>query len=158
MVEIREAAPSDMAAARDIFAEYMRSIAHLAAPSFAHQRADEELRTLPGRYGPPGGTILLAWEASVCVGCAAIRPLDGAGTCELKRMYVKPACRRTGLGRRLCEAVLQRARGLGYSAIKLDSDPDLLPALALYRSMGFVDTAPYNEDPDPATVYLARVL
>ncbi|MEQ1897154.1 MAG: GNAT family N-acetyltransferase [Vicinamibacterales bacterium] len=158
MIEVREAAPSDMGAVREIFAEYMRSIAHLAASSFAHQRVDEELQTLPGRYGPPGGAIVLAWEAGVSVGCAAVRPLDGAGTCELKRMYVKPAHRRTGLGRRLALAALARARDMGYRTVKLDSDPALLPALALYRSLGFVPTARYNQDPDPETVYLARDL
>ena len=152
MVEIREAAPSDMGAVRNIFAEYMRSIAHLAATSFAHQRVDEELQTLPGKYGQPGGAIVLAWEAGTCVGCAAVRPLDGAGTCELKRMYVRPSHRRNGLGRR------HRFGERTDHTVKLDSDPALLPALALYRSLGFVPAARYNEDPDPETVYLARVL
>ncbi len=158
MVEIREAATSDMGTARDIFAEYMGSIAHLAAASFAHQRADQELLTLPGPYGPPGGVIVLAWEAGVCVGCAAVRPLDGAQTCELKRMYVRPSHRRMGLGRRLAEAALLRARELGYRTVNLDSDPRLRPALALYRSLGFGPAARYNQDPDPETVYLARTL
>ena len=158
MVEIREATPSEMGAVREIFAEYMRSIAHLAAASFAHQCVDEELQTLPGRYGPPGGTILLAWEAGACVGCAAVRPLNGAGTCELKRMYVKPSHRRTGLGRRLADAALSQARNIGYRTVKLDSDPALLPALALYRSLGFVPAERYNQDPDPETVYLAHDL
>ncbi len=147
-----------MAAVRDIFAEYMRSIAYLAATSFAHQRVDDELQTLPGRYGPPGGVIVLAWEAGVCVGCVAVRPLEGAETCELKRMYVRPSHRRTGLGRRLADAALSRARELGYRTIKLDSDPALQPALALYRSLGFAPVDRYNQDPDPDTVYLARTL
>ena len=158
MIEIREAAPSDMGAVREIFAEYMRSIAHLAATSFAHQRVDEELQTLPGKYGPPDGTVVLAWEAGACVGCAAVRPLDGAETCELKRMYVRSSHRRTGLGKRLSEAAMSRAREMGYRTVKLDSDPALLPALALYRSLGFVPAARYNQDPDPETVYLARAL
>ena len=158
MVEIREAAASDMEAAREIFAEYMESVAHLAARSFAHQRADEELQTLPGKYGPPDGTIVLAWDEGVCVGCVAVRRLDEAGACELKRMYVKPTHRRVGLGRRLCEAAISRARQMGYRQIKLDSDPALHPALVLYRTLGFVDAARYNADPEPDTVYLARVL
>lgn len=158
MVEIREAAPSEMAAVRDIFAEYMQSIAHLAARSFAHQGVDEELQTLPGQYGRPGGAIVLAWEAGACVGCTAIRPLDGVQTCELKRMYVRPSHRRTGVGRRLAEAALSRAREMGYRTVKLDSDPGLLPALALYRSLGFVPAERYNQDPDPDTVYLVRDL
>ena len=158
LIEVRESATSDLEAARGIFAEYIGSVAHLAAASFAHQRVDEELQTLPGRYGPPGGTILLAWDAGTCVGCAAVRPLDGAQTCELKRMYVRPSHRRMGLGRRLAEAALLRARELGYRTVNLDSDPRLRPALALYRSLGFSPAARYNQDPDPETVYLARTL
>lgn len=157
MIEIRQAAPADIDTARAIMAEYMASVSHVAGESFAHQRVDEELRTLPGRYGPPGGAILLVWDETTCVGCVAIRPLDGA-TCELKRTYIRASHRGLGLGRRLCEAALDRARELGYGAMKLDSDPALTAAIALYRVLGFVDTPRYNDDPDPATVYLTRAL
>lgn len=158
MVEIRDAGSEDMPAARVIFTEYVASLAGIAAPSFAHQRVDDELRTLPGRYAPPGGTILLAWHGDTCVGCVALRSLDPPDTCELKRMYVTPAHRGRGLGRRLCEAALERAVELGYRQVKLDSDPTLLPALALYASLGFVPTPRYNADPDPGTVYLRKPL
>ena len=158
MAEIREAAAAEMTVVRAIFAEYMQSIAHLAACSFQHQRVDDELQTLPGKYAPPGGVILLAWEGPECVGCVAVRPLEAPEVCELKRMYVRPAARGKGLGRSLCDAAMEQARGLGYRVMKLDSDPELVPALALYRSLGFVDTPRYNTDPDPHTVYMARDL
>ncbi|MGE0394609.1 MAG: GNAT family N-acetyltransferase [Vicinamibacterales bacterium] len=158
MVEIREARPEEIPAARAIFTEYVESLATVAAPSFAHQRVDDELRTLPGRYASPGGAILLAWHGRDCVGCVAVRPLDPPAVCELKRMYVVPAYRGTGLGRRLCETALAHARRLGYREMKLDSDPTLTTALALYARLGFVPTPRYNADPDPATVYLAKPL
>lgn len=101
--------------------------------------------------------MLLAWDAEACIGCVLVRPLEGA-TCELKRMYVRPTHRGHGIGRRLCDAALTRAREMGYQAMKLDSDPALSTALDLYRRLGFADTPRYNQDPDPATVYLARAL
>lgn len=158
MVEIREARPEEIPAARAIFTEYVESLADVAAPSFAHQQVDDELRTLPGRYAPPGGAILLAWHGRTCVGCVAVRPLDPPAVCELKRMYVTPAHRGTGLGRRLCTAAIDRAVALGYREMKLDSDPTLTAALALYQHLGFTPTPRYNADPDPATVYLTRRL
>jgi ribosomal protein S18 acetylase RimI-like enzyme len=136
----------------------MQSIAHLAACSFKHQRVDEELESLPGKYAAPGGVILLAWDGSECVGCAAVRPLDENGSCELKRMYVRSSARGQGLGRQLCERAMARARAMGYQVMKLDSDPELVPALALYRSLGFTATPRYNTDPDPHTIYMAREL
>jgi ribosomal protein S18 acetylase RimI-like enzyme len=160
-MDIREATtPADIDAAREIFREYIASISHLAACSFEHQKTDDELRDLPGKYAPPTGAIFLAWEGSVCVGCAALRPLPGGnpGECELKRMYVRPACRKGGLGEGLCRAVLERARQAGYRRIVLDSDPELKAALSLYRRLGFRDTARFNDDPDPHTIYMGRDL
>ncbi len=158
MIELRELAPGDVGEARTIVAEYTQSLADVAGPSFAHQRIDDELRDLPGRYAPPLGTFVLAWKGARCVGCVAVRPLDPPGTCELKRLYVRPGHRGTGLGRRLCEDALTRARALGYARIKLDSDPSLAAALALYRRLGFRETARYNDDPVAETVYLERDL
>lgn len=158
MAEIRPALPADLPAARAIFTEYVESLADIAGPSFAHQRVDDELRSLPGKYGPPGGIILLAWDGPSCIGCVAVRPLVPPRVAELKRMYVAPGHRGAGIGRRLCEAALSHAARLGYASIKLDSDPTLTAALALYRRLGFVPTDRYNADPDPATVYLEKHL
>lgn len=154
MVQIREVTESEVAQAREIFAEYMQSIRHLAACSFEHQKTDEELATLPGKYGPPAGAIFLAWDGERCIGCAALRPLPLAGNCELKRMYVKEAYRGKQIGRRLCDAILKKAREIGYLEMKLDSDPELQAAISLYRSLGFKDIARYNQDPDPHTVFM----
>ncbi|MFZ4574930.1 MAG: GNAT family N-acetyltransferase [Phycisphaerales bacterium] len=160
-MNIREALnATDLDAARSIFREYIASISHVAACSFEHQRADDEIRDLPGKYAPPSGAIFLAFDGPVCVGCAALRPLPSGATdqCELKRMYVRPTHRAQGLGGALCEAVMARASAAGYRRIFLDSDPELEAALRLYRRLGFVDTPRFNDDPDPRTIYMARAV
>ena len=158
MIEIRETTPEEINLVRAIFTEYMQSIRHLAACSFEHQKTDEELATLPGKYGPPGGAIFLAWDGNLCIGCAAVRPLPLAGNCELKRMYVKPVYRGQNIGRGLCEAVLQKARAIGYVEMKLDSDPELKAAIGLYHALGFKIVPRYNHDPDPHTVFMGLLL
>lgn len=159
-IVIRDAISAEMGEASRIFAEYIGSIRHLAACSFEHQRADDELKQLPGLYAPPRGTIALAWMGEECVGCAAIRPLPGKGpdAAELKRMYVRPSVRGRGVGALLTEHIIAFARRSGYAMLYLDSDPELSAAQRLYQRMGFVSTDRYNDDPDPTTVYMVRDL
>lgn len=156
----RVTTPADLALARDLFAEYAASIAHLAGASLNAQRFDEELATLPGRYAEPHGRIYIALVNDQPAGCAALRPIDSlpgdAGpVCELKRMYVRPAHRGQHLGRLLITQVLTDARAIGYATMKLDTDPRLAAANALYKSLGFTPTPKFNNDPDPCTLYLA---
>jgi len=114
------------------------------------QGFDAEVAGLPGPYGEPGGALLLAPGR----GCVAIRRLAG-DTCELKRLFVKPAERGTGLGRSLAEAAIARARELGYRRMLLDTTPGMEAAHALYRRLGFLDTEPYTANPVRGTRYLA---
>jgi GNAT superfamily N-acetyltransferase len=160
----RVTTPQDLAIARDLFAEYAASIAHLAGASLNAQRFDEELATLPGRYTEPRGRIYIAMVAGpdgpTPAGCAALRPIDAlpadaAPVCELKRMYVRPAHRGQHLGRLLINQILADARAIGYATIKLDTDPRLEAANALYKSLGFTPTPKFNNDPDPCTLYMA---
>jgi GNAT superfamily N-acetyltransferase len=155
-IVVRDAGDGEMETAGRMFAEYIASIRHLAACSLEHQRADDEVNHLPGLYAAPRGTIALAWMGAECVGCAALRPLPtmGPDAGELKRMYVRPVVRGRGVGQRLTEHIVEFGRGVGYSRLFLDSDPELAAALRLYQRMGFVMTDRYNEDPDPTTVYM----
>ena len=113
----------------------------------------EELRSLPGRYTPPRGQLLLAREDAKAVGTVGMWPL-GRDVCELKRLYVRPPWRGRGLGRRLAEAVIAEAASAGYARMRLDSLDRLAEALALYGSMGFVEIPAYHDDPLEGMVYM----
>lgn len=147
-----------LAQARELIVEYGRSIADVAACSLEHQGFEREVATLPGRYAPPRGRLLIATLDGLPAGCIALRPLDDLGpdVCEMKRMYVRPDARGDGLGRLLAERLIEEARTIGYRTMKLDSDTDsrFAAALRLYRSLGFTDCENYNADPDPKTVWM----
>jgi ribosomal protein S18 acetylase RimI-like enzyme len=131
---------------RTLLGEYWTSFGF--TPCF--QGFDAELEGLPGAYGPPRGALLL----SPGRGCVALRPLDGR-TAEMKRLYVRPAARGTGLGRALAEAAVARARELGFERLCLDTIAARMEAaVALYRSMGFEEIPPYAEDPTPSALCL----
>jgi ribosomal protein S18 acetylase RimI-like enzyme len=131
---------------RALLGEYWTSFGF--TPCF--QGFDAELRALPGAYGPPRGALLLA----PAEGCVALRALDGRRG-EMKRLYVRPQARGKGLGRALALAAVARARELGFERLLLDTVPGRMDeAIALYRSMGFRDTAPYAENPTPGALCL----
>ena len=131
-------------AVRELFAEYATAVAEPVC--FAG--FERELAGLPGEYAPPAGRLLLALSGDHAAGCVGLRRLD-ASTAEIKRLYLRAAYRGTGLGRRLAEAVIDAARATGYTRVMLDTLPKMQEALALYRSIGFVETAPYLADPTP---------
>ena len=115
---------------------------------------ETELAELPGKYAPPGGRLLLAWQGAQAVGCAALRPLPG-GDCEMKRLYVRAQARGEQLGRRLAHQICREARAAGYTRICLDTLPSMESAQALYRSLGFRPIAPYVYNPIAGTKFLA---
>lgn len=134
---------------RALFEEYAASLAfELDFQGFA-----DELAGLPGAYAPPRGRLLLALDGGSAVGCVALRPVDGR-TAELKRLYVRPRARGSGAGRRLTEAAVAAARAAGYERIVLDTVPGMEAAQALYRSLGFADTAPYRFNPVEGASFL----
>ena len=111
--------------------------------SLCFQNFAAELAGLPGDYGPPGGMMVLARQAGGpdLIGCVAVRAVRGTpGLCEMKRLYVRPVARGTGLGRKLALAAVAEARRLGYTRMCLDTMPSMTSAQALYRLLGFRQT------------------
>lgn len=118
--------------------------------SLCFQDFDAEVADLPGAYAPPEGQMLLLRTTSddALVGCVAVRPVpEASGTCEMKRLYVRPAARGSGLGRHLALAAMDEARQLGYSRICLDTLPTMHEAQTLYRSLGFEQVGTSTSDP-----------
>jgi ribosomal protein S18 acetylase RimI-like enzyme len=153
-LEIRSASSTeDLAAARALFEEYQGSLGF----SLCFQNFDAELASLPGAYAPPEGRLLLAFAGAEPAGCVALRKI-GEEICEMKRLWVKPDFRGTGLGRRLAETLMTEARATGYRAIRLDTLPSMKAAQALYTSLGFKDIPPYNDHPLEGTRFMEAAL
>jgi GNAT superfamily N-acetyltransferase len=90
------------------------------------------------------GAFLVIRRDGTPVGCGAMRRI-GPDTAELKRMYVSPTQRGTGLGRRLVAALEAEARKLGVRRLVLETGTRQLPAIALYRAAGFQPIPLYGE-------------
>jgi ribosomal protein S18 acetylase RimI-like enzyme len=132
----------EILAARQLFEEY----ATLIGIDLSFQGFDEELRTLPGRYAPPAGELLLARHKEDWVGCAGLRDL-GEGIAEMKRLFVRPEFRALGVGRMLADSVIDAARRRSYRVMRLDTAPWMDRAIGLYSALGFREIGPYYRNP-----------
>jgi ribosomal protein S18 acetylase RimI-like enzyme len=141
--------PDELPVVRSLFREYQEGL----GISLCFQDFEAELAGLPGAYASPDGCLLLAWDVVTPIGCVAVRPI-GPGVCELKRLYIRPAHRGTGLGRVLTDAAITRAAAAGHRAIRLDTLATMAEAQALYRSLGFTEIAPYNDHPVAGTIFM----
>ncbi len=153
-IELRPAeTAADLALASTLFREYVASL----GVDLAFQNFDAEIASLPGAYAPPAGRLLLAFVGGEPAACGAFRPVANAahaGACEMKRLYVRPAFRRYGLGRLLANALLDAARAAGHQAMLLDTLGSMAAAQKLYASLGFEEIAPYYRNPFPDVHYL----
>jgi len=150
---IPAASPSDVEQARRLFREYETSL----DVDLCFQGFEQELAGLPGKYAPPRGRLLLALAGATPAGCAPLRPLADS-VCEMKRLYVRPAARGTRLGRRLAETIIGEAQAIGYARMRLDTLPFMREAIRLYRSLGFVEIAPYSESPVVGALFMELVI
>ena len=150
---ITPASPAELAATRQIFTDYAEQL----GIDLGFQNFEAELADLPGEYSAPAGALLLALVDGELAGCCGLRALDSvdySNAAEMKRLYVRKAFRRFGLGRQLAEAVLHAARIVGYRSVLLDTLDDMESARALYTELGFAEIPPYYHNPIPGAHYL----
>ena len=151
------ATPGLLEATRQILREYAAQL----GVDLCFQNFDAELADLPGEYAVPRGALLLATVDGDVAACGALRPLtdvDYPNACEMKRLYVRPAFRRFGIGRLLAQALMDRGLQAGYSTLLLDTLDDMEAARGLYASLGFEEIAPYYFNPIPGAHYLKASL
>lgn len=148
---IRVTTPQKIETVRMLFREYE---AYLKV-DLCFQQFESELATLPGKYAPPWGTLLLAMDGKKACGCGALRRFGAVQDCicEMKRLYVRPEARGLGIGKQIAQRLIQEGLRLGYATMVLDTLDWLNTALHLYESLGFVRTEPYYDNPLPDVVY-----
>jgi ribosomal protein S18 acetylase RimI-like enzyme len=105
---------------------------------------DHDIAHWEAEYDGVSGVLLVVESAAgEIVGTAGVRRLE-PGIGEIKRMWVRPAWQRLGLGRRLIDRCLEEAQALGFRVIRLDTERNMKAALRLYRSRGFTEVPDYN--------------
>ncbi len=145
--------PDDRATVESLFREYVASLTE----DISFQNVDDELAGLPGKYARPTGVVLIARDGAQAAGAVAYRMVE-PGVCEMKRLYVRPAFRGSGLGRDLANELIEDARAQGYRTMLLDTLASMASARALYRDLGFVAVAPYYDNPLPGVMFMALEL
>lgn len=146
--------PEHFAAAREMMREYETAL----GISLCFQNFEEELRSLPGKYAPPAGRLLLAVDGDPG-GLIALRPVEEPAVCEMKRLYVRPAFRGKALGRALVDELIAQARKIGYKRMRLDTMQGKMDhAIELYRTLGFREIPPYYASPVKETLFLEMEL
>lgn len=134
---------------RQLFLEYVQSL----KIDLAFQNFEAEFNTLPGKYGPPDGILILVLVEGKGAGCIALRKIS-EDICEMKRLYVRNDYRGLGIGKKLIIMIIEEARKLKYSYIRLDTLPTMGKAQELYTSFGFYDIEPYVYNPIKGTRFL----
>ena len=128
--------------------------------AFSYQSLDKELEQLSTSYGGPNGTALLVARGRQIQGCVAYRKLS-KDVCEMKRLFVPDRFRGKGLGKVLCEKIIEEAKSDGLNLMRLDTGNLFHEAQNLYRSLGFKKCEPYYECPKqllPFVVFMERPL
>lgn len=134
---------------RELFLEYAKSLNF----DLCFQGFDKELESLPGKYAAPDGRLLLALYDQKIAGCVALWKVSDQ-VCEMKRLWVRPEFRGKKIGRQLAEFVIEQAKLIGYSKMKLDTIDTMTEAIKLYVSLGFRSTSAYRYNPVEGAEYM----
>jgi ribosomal protein S18 acetylase RimI-like enzyme len=141
-VELVEVDPSQPDAQRCIAAYF----AELDGRSETGYDPNAGISAEPHEMRPPAGAFVVAYLREEAVGCGGIK-LHGAAACEIKRMWIAPEARGLGLGRRLLEELERLAAAAGARNAHIETNHNLAEAIALYRSAGYVEVPPFNDEP-----------
>lgn len=152
---LRAEAAEQVQIAREMVVEYATWLEF----NLCFQGFEEEMQSLPGKYAPPSGRLLLAmWEGQPA-GVIALRAMEETRLCEMKRLYVRPAFRGHDIGRKLAKRIIGEAVAIGYSRMRLDTIPGKMDrAIEMYRGLGFEESAPYYDTPVGHTVFMELAL
>jgi putative acetyltransferase len=145
--------PELISEARRLFQEYAAG----TGIDLCFQNFAEELAGLPGKYAPPKGRLLLAQSDGAVIGCVALREWE-EGSCEMKRLYVRPGFREQGIGKLLATEVIAQAKQIRYRSMRLDTLASMKAAIALYESLGFRRIEAYRYNPEAEPVYMELTL
>jgi GNAT superfamily N-acetyltransferase len=132
VIIVEAATPAHLQAVRELWTAYWNDLGF--TPCF--QGFESELASLPGRYAPPSGRLLIAFEGEQAAGAVAFRALDTT-TCEAKRLYVQRGFRGRRIGEALMYRLFDEACAAGYSRVVGDTLPVMATALAMYDRLGF---------------------
>jgi GNAT superfamily N-acetyltransferase len=135
--------PADSPAAQYCLGEYYRELQERFEQGF-----DPGVSLAPSldEFQPPRGVFMVARCEGEPIGCGGFKPLS-AEAAYLKRMWIAPPARRIGLAKRLLRALEDEALSLGYSTLCLETNKALTEAQRLYRSAGYREVAPFNDEP-----------
>lgn len=139
----------------DTIQQLFREYASELNVDLCFQSFEVEVENPLQKYGPPKGSLLLAYWYSAPAGCIALQSLDNE-VCEMKRLYVRPEYREHGIGDALVKQIIKDAEQLGYKKMVLDTLERLKAAIGLYQKHGFVNTSAYYKNPLAGVVYMEK--
>jgi putative acetyltransferase len=120
------------------------------------QHFEDELLELKIMYGSPKGGIILCKNEHEFIGCVGIRTIEN-DIAELKRMFIKPAYQKQGIGKILLEKAVEFAKLLNYKTMRLDTLNYMAPAINLYKQYGFYQITAYYNNPNDTAIYFEKI-